>query len=300
VADAPRELVWVDRDGRVQALIPETRRFVDLSLSPDERTVALTIQGDSLDLWALEIRRGALSRVTANPGTEFGPLWAKDGSALLFVVDRPPYEIHRIPFGSSAEPQPLWKVPAELDTLVSGISPDGRTVAYRLSEPKTGANLWVRSADGSEPARPFRQTRAEEQFPTFSPDGRWLAYESDETGRPEVYVEAFPGPGERHQVSADGGGEPLWARNGELFYRHYAEVRVVATRSGRGFEFGAAQTVYSMAPYRGNAVGDRTYDVTADGRRVLTIRSPEATAPRRIEIVTDWLAQLPRLVRGEP
>jgi serine/threonine-protein kinase len=299
VGDAPRELVWVDRDGRVQALIPERRRFVDLSLSPDDRTVALTIQGDSLDLWALEIPRGTLSRVTAKPGTELGPLWAKDRSALLFVVDRPPMETHRIPFGSSAEPQPLWKEPAELDTVVSAVSPDGRTVAYRLTEPETGENLWVRGVDGNEPARSFRATPAQEQFPTFSPDGRWLAYESDETGRPEVYVEAFPGPGSRHQVSADGGSEPLWARNGELFYRHDAEMRVVTTRSGRGLEFDPAKTVYSMAPYRAIEV-TRTYDVTADGRRVLTIRTPEATAPRRIEIVTDWLSQLPRLARGEP
>jgi len=171
--------------------------------------------------------------------------------------------------------------------------------AYRLTEPGTGGNLWVRGIDGSDPPRSFRATAAEEQYPTFSPDGRWLAYESDETGRPEVYVEAFPGPGERHQVSADGGSEPLWARNGELFYRHDAEMRVVATRRGPRFEFGAATTVYSMAPYRGNEV-DRTYDVTADGRRVVTIRSPQATAPRRIEIVTDWLSQLPRLLRGEP
>jgi len=299
VADAPRELVFVDRDGRVQPLIPETRRFTDLSLSPDGRSVALTIQGDSLDLWTLDVGRGTLSRLTATPGTEVGPLWARDGSALFFVLDRPPFEIHRIPFGSTGEPRPLWTEPARLDTVPGGISPDGRMVAYRLAEPETGVNVWVRSVDGSEPARPFRATPAEEQFPTFSPDGRWLAYESDETGRPEVYVEAFPGPGERHQVSADGGSEPLWARNGELFYRHDSELRVVATRSGRGFEFGAAKAVYSMAPYRGFNF-DRSYDVTADGRRVLTIRSPEATAPRRIEIVTDWLSQLPRLVRGEP
>jgi serine/threonine-protein kinase len=297
-ADAPRDLVWVDRDGRAQPVTSEPRRFVDVSLSPDDRIAALAIQGDSLDLWALDIQRGTLSRVTSTPGTEFGAEWAPDGSTLFFVVDRPPFEIHRIAFGSAAQSEPLWKERAELDTVVSAISPDGRMVAYRLSEPDTGSNVWVRSVDGTEPPRPFRATPAAEQFPTFSPDGRWLAYESDETGRPEIYVEAFPGPGERRQVSSDGGSEPLWAASGELFYRHDAELRAVPTRRGARFELGAAQTVYSMAPYRGNET-DRTYDVTADGRRVITIRSPEATAPRRIEVVTDWLSQLPRLIRGE-
>jgi dipeptidyl aminopeptidase/acylaminoacyl peptidase len=295
VADAPRELLWVDRGGHVEPVSPELRRFVDVSLSPDDRAVALTLQGDSLDLWTLDIGRGTLSRVTASPGTEFGPLWAPDASALFFVMDRPPFEIQRIPFGASAAPEPLWKEPAELDTVVSAISSDGRLVAYRLSEPGTGSNVWVRRLDGSEPGRSFRATPAAEEFPSFSPDGRWLAYESNETGRPEVYVEAFPGPGERHQISADGGEEPLWARNGELFYRHAAELRAVATRSGARLEFDPPQTVYSMPPYRSNEA-DRTYDVTADGKRVLTIRSPEATAPRRIEIVSNWLSQLPRLV----
>jgi hypothetical protein len=124
-----------------------------------------------------------------------------------------------------------------------------------------------------------------------------VAYESDETGRPEVYVEAFPGPGERRQVSADGGAEPVWARNGELFYRHDADLRVAAVRTGKALEISPQVTVFSMPPYRGSD-NDRTYDVTADGRRVITIRTPEATAPRRIEIVTDWLSELPRLYSG--
>jgi serine/threonine protein kinase/Tol biopolymer transport system component len=297
VADASRELVWVDRDGRVEPVTGESRRFVDLALSPDGRNVAVTILGDSLDLWTLDVRRGTLSRLTTSPGTEFCPVWAREGSEILFVVDRPPFEIHRIPFGSAAPEEPLWKEPAREDTVVYAVSPDGRFVGYQVTEPVTGKNLWVRQADGRAPARPFRATRAVEQFLTFSPDGRWAAYESDETGRPEVYVEAFPGPGERRQVTADGGAEPVWARNGDLFYRHDADVRVVGTRTEKGLEFAPPTTMFSMPPYRSSDNG-RTYDVTADGRRVIVIRTPEATAPRRIEIVTDWLAELPRLFAG--
>ena len=117
------------------------------------------------------------------------------------------------------------------DHALPTVSPDGRTVVYGLTEEETGTNLYARPLGGGEP-QAVRTSRGEENFPAFSPDGRWLAYQSDETGRPEIYVEAFPGPGERIQISADGGREPRWAANGELFFRHDDELRVVAIRTG--------------------------------------------------------------------
>lgn len=149
----------------------------------------------------------------------------------------------------------------------------------------------MRRLDGSEPARVFRNTRYEAFFPTFSPDAAWLAYESNETGRAEVYVEAFPGPGARHQLSADGGTEPLWGRNGELFYRSGREIRIVRTQLGERFEFTAPETLFTVSAIR-SASERRTYDVTSDGQRFLMVRTPDATAPRRIDRVTNWLDDL--------
>ena len=111
-------------------------------------------------------------------------------------------------------------------------------------------------------------------------------------GRPEVYVEAFPGPGDRFQVSADGGVEPLWADgSGEIFYRHLDDIRVVRTTTAPTFEFEPAITLFSV-PHARTGNNARSYDVTADGRRVLMTQIPDAAAPRRIDIVTRWLDEL--------
>ena len=143
----------------------------------------------------------------------------------------------------------------------------------------------------------MRAGRGAENFPAFSPDGKWLVYEADDTGRLEIYVEPFPGPGERFQVSADGGREPRWARNGELFFRRGNDMRSAVTQTGERFEFEAPRTLftYPILPYSSGGVSSHSYDVTADGQRVVAIVVPEGSQPRQIEIVTDWTAELVRL-----
>jgi hypothetical protein len=177
---------------------------------------------------------------------------------------------------------------------MTGLSADGRLAVHTLAEPGSGHNLWVRPMDGSEPARAFRATPYEERYGTLSLDGRWMAYEADETGRPAVYVEGFPGPGERRQISADGGTEPLWALgSGEIFYRHGDAMRVVSTRTSPRFEFGTARTLLALSW----AVSDhdaRTYDVSPDGQLVFMVHVPNVNAPRRIDVVTHWLDELAR------
>jgi serine/threonine-protein kinase len=293
VADPEREIVWVNREGRPQPAVPEKRRYRGVSLSPDGRSLATAILGESLDLWTFSLDQGTLSRLTSGPRTEFHPLWSRDGRSILFVLDRPPFEIHRIGVGGSAEGEPLWE--AELDTIPTGLSPDGRHVVYTLTEPDTGKNVWVAPLDGSAPPRPLRVSPYEEDFGAFSPDGRWIAYQSDETGRPEIYVEAFPGPGERHQISADGGAEPLWTQgSGEIFYRHGEEMRVVPTRTGSRFEFEPSRALFTLSfDNMGNSA--RNYDVTPDGQRIVAVRVPDLDAPRRVDIVTHWLDELKRL-----
>ena len=294
VADPEREIVWVDREGRPQPAVPERRRYRGVSLSPDGKSLVTAILGESLDLWTYSLGQGTLSRLTSGPRTEFHPYWARDGRSVLFVVDRPPFEIHRIGVGGSAGGEPLWET--ELDTIPTGLSPDGRHVVYTLTEPDTGKNVWVAALDGSGPPRALRVSPYEEDFGTFSPDGRWIAYQSDETGRPEIYVEAFPGPGERHQISADGGVEPVWAHgSSEIFYRRGDEMRVVRTRTGSRFEFEPSRVLFTLSlDNMGNSA--RNYDVTPDGGRIVAVRVPDLDAPRRIDIVTHWLDELKRQV----
>jgi hypothetical protein len=269
-----------------------------MSVSADGRFLATTILDASLDVWTYALDRGILSRLTTGPRTEFDPFWSRDGRAVFYVVDRPPFEIHRIPFGSAAEGEPLWK--AEIDSVLTGVSADGRRIVYTMTPLETGSDLWVASLDGSEKPRAFRATRYTEQYGTFSPDGRWLAYASNETGRPEVYVEAFPGPGDRYQISADGGEEPLWARgSGEILYRHGEQLRAVPTRTRPRFEFEEARTLFSLQMFLAGT-NDRNYDVSPDGQRVFALRVPDAVAPRRIDVATRWLDELSRVVPPDP
>jgi serine/threonine-protein kinase len=294
VADPPREVVSVDRDGRVRPVLQDKRRYRGMSVSPDGRFLATTVRDAGLDIWTLSLERGILSRLTTGARTEFAPYWSHDGRAVFYVVDLPPFEIHRIPFGSAAEGESLWK--AEVDSVINGVSADGRHVVYTVTPLGTGSDLWVASLDGAEKPRSFRATRATEHFGAFSPDGRFIAYESNETGRPEVYVEAFPGPGDRYQISADGGEEPQWTRgSGEIFYRHGEEIRAVRARTTPGFRFEEARTLFSLPMFLAGT-NDRNFDVSPDGQRVFAVRVPDAVAPRRIDVVTRWLDDLRHLV----
>jgi serine/threonine-protein kinase len=291
VGNARRGLVWIDRDGRVEPLSVEANRFVSVSLSPDDRQVAVAIQESSLDLWIYSLDSGTLSRLTSSEGTEFSPVWAADGRELIYVFDRPPFELRRLAVGFPDSGRPVWEEPGELDITEPALGPGGR-IAFTVSESETGYNVYSRPAAGGEPARPIRATGGDERFASFSPDGRWVVYQSDETGRPEIYVEPLPGPGQRVQVSADGGLEPVWARNGEIFFRHLDQIRVAATRLGETFQAEPPRTLFAHPMLRGMDETARTWDVTADGRRVIAISVPEANRPRRIEIVTDWLEEL--------
>ncbi len=293
-----RELVWLDRTGRASPAVGERRRFLSASLSPDDRQIALTILGESRDLWTYSLERKTLSRLTSGEGTEFGPVWSRDGRELFYVVDRPPFELTRIAVGAPDSGRPIWDETTKLDTTGPAVSPDGRTIAFTLTEPQTSANLYARPIDGSAPPRPIRATRSEEKYVTFSPDGSCVVYQSNETGRPEIYAQPYPGPGDRVQVSSDGGTDPLWARNGEIFYRHDDELMVVTARFSGRVELSSPRSLFTFPILPGSSNDSQMYDVTRDGARILAVTIPEGARPRQVEVVTDWTSALPRLAPG--
>ncbi|MBK9376616.1 MAG: protein kinase [Holophagales bacterium] len=293
-----RELVWLDRTGRATPAAGERRRYLSVSLSPDDRQAALTIQGESRDLWTYSFERGTLSRLTSGEGTEFDPLWSRDGRELFYVVDRPPFELHRIAVGAPDTGRPIWDERSKVDTTGISVSPDGLTLAFELAEEQAGRNLYSRPIDGSAPARPIRVTRNNEANVSFSPDGRWVVYQSNETGRPEIYAQPYPDPGDRVQVSSDGGTDPLWARNGEIFYLHDDQMRVVSVRRTGQVEFDAARSLFSFPVLPGSIHDSQTFDVTRDGSRILSVTIPDANRPRQLEVVTDWTRELERLAPG--
>jgi Tol biopolymer transport system component len=290
-----RELVWLDRAGRATPATGERRRFLSVSLSPDDQQAALTILGENRDVWVASVERGTLSRLTSAETTELDPVWSRDGRELYYIFDRPPFELRRIPIDAPDKGRPIWSEPGTLDTTGAAVSPDGGMLAFELSASQTGRDLLFRPLDGSAPPRPIQVSRSDERNVSFSPDGRWVAYQSNEIGRFEIYAQPFPGPGNRIQVSTDGGTDPIWARNGEIFYLHDDELRVVPARPTGRTEFEAPRPLFSYPLLPSSTHEAQTFDVTRDGARIIAVVIPEARRPRQLEIVTSWTSALERM-----
>ena len=290
-----RTLVWVDRQGAVEPLAAPPRVYDDPRLSPDGQRLAVQIgpEGNS-DIWIYDIPRGTLTRLTFEGGDI--PRWMPDGK--------------RVAFGSRRAGGPenlFWKAadgsgPAEQLTeserrqLPSSWSPDGQVLAFGELHPTTGYEIWVLPLQGERKPRPFLQTQFSERAPVFSPDGHWLAYTSNESGRSEVYVQPYPGPGGKWQISNEGGNEPLWAKNGrELFYRDGDKMMAVPVTTQPTFRAGAPTLLFEGQYHNDFNWSPPNYDVTPDGQRFLMIQPGEQEAATQINVVLNWFEELKRL-----
>ena len=294
-----RSLLWVDRRGATRALSDIQRQFHNPSLSPEGQRVAVMIYGTNQDVWIYEFTRGTLTRLTFDGSEDWGPIWTPDGKRVAFTSVKP-----------GAFPNVFWK-PADgtgtEEQLTTGNnpkftgswSPDGKTLAFSAfgseGDTSTGNDILVLSLEGDYQPRPFLRTTFSEYGPEFSPDGHWLAYVSNESGRNEVYVQPFPGPGAKQQISTEGGTSPVWARNGrELFYRH--DDKMMAVGISLQPEFTAATPRFLFAgKYDEAGLPDepRNYDVTPDGQRFVMVKASEQPAvPSQLNIVVGWFAEL--------
>ncbi len=297
-----RPLVWVDRQGREQAIAAEPRGFIYPRISPDGKRIALDAFDTRRDIWIWDIERDILTRLTqdANASDKRGPVWSPDGRSLFYTSTDG---------GRSALLRRAADGTGVSDTLVeettqqmaaSTVSPDGQAVIYSYS---VGGNLnnydmkaLLLAAPGTP--TPLLVSPRSQRNPEVSPDGRWLAYASDESGRFEIYVRPFPAvDAGRWQVSNTGGTRPAWARNGrELFYVS-ADAQMMAVSvsrdSGNAFTYGRPAALFSTsALYTG--LDGRTYDVAADGRFLL-VKQPSgvgATENQAIVVVADWLDEV--------
>jgi hypothetical protein len=176
-------------------------------------------------------------------------------------------------------------------------SPDGRFLAFSDGG-AAGWDIIIRTVGDKPSTRPFLQTPITEQAAMFSPDRRWLAYSSDESGRPEIYVQPFPGPGGKRQISTDGGFEPAWNRNGrELFYRNGSRMMAVAVATTPSFSAGAPQTLF-QGRYETIGWGERDYDVSPDGSRFLMLIAAEDRPRAELAVVMNWFEELEHRVGG--
>jgi serine/threonine-protein kinase len=293
-----KSLVLVDRDGAAEVLAAPKADYYYPRLSPDGRRIAVSVRSvQEWDIWAYDITRGTSTRITQDESVETSPIWSPDGHRIAFISDRTgKSSLYGIPADSSGSAERLTTLE---QVSAASWSPDGLAlvILHRASEGNN--DIWILPLEG-EP-QPFVESPFHELYPTFSPDGRWLAYVSNQSGRLEVYVTSYPGPGPKHQISVNGGRAPSWAPNGrELFYHSFEVDRerfmwAVKITTNPTFIAGKPRVLFKR-DFVGQ-VPSRGYDVTPDGRFLLVqAESPRQEEVTKIHITLNWFEELKRLL----
>jgi eukaryotic-like serine/threonine-protein kinase len=299
-----RTLVWVDRNGNAEPLKLPPRSYLHPRISPDMKQLAIEIEGANHNFYVYDFDRDVLSQMTTD-GVSHWPVWSPDGSQLVYRSG--PMMAWR-----------MWQVPADRSgpaAQLPGIgtsqnaeswSPDGHALAYTAWMPeKPGSHILVESLEGDHESHAFIDVKAAAGSPKFSPDGHWLAYCSNETKTPQVYVQAFPGPGAKIQVSSDGGTDPVWKRTGdELYFRNGDKMMAVDVSTIPTFRAGRPRVLWEGHYSHGMSTScgppgatSSNYDVTADGKRFLMIKddAPDTAVSKQIVVVLGWADEVSRL-----
>jgi Tol biopolymer transport system component len=276
--DGPGRMAWLDRGGRETAIGDVRRRFEYPRLSPDGHRIAVTIDDDqNPDIWVYDIESGTFSRITSAPTTERAPVWTSDGRRLFFLSEEPIFHIFSKLVDSTQEPERVLGGPFDIIPLAANRD----FLVYERHDPKTRSGVWLLPLQGKSEPRAFVDSPALETDGSLSPDGKWLAYTSDESGRSEVYVNSFPDAAVHMPVSSNGGRWPVWARDGkELFFLQDDKMMAAAVRDGR--------IAHPDALFERRLTG---YDVAPDGRFIVVL--PDE-APQTVNVVVNWLDELKR------
>ena len=297
-----RTLVWVDRKGKEEPIAAPPNAYNHPRISPDGTRVALTVAIDgNEDVWIWDFVRKTLTRLTFNKERDYFPLWTADGKGITF---------------HNEERGILWKAAdgTGQDELIGSLpdralypsswSGDGKALVLSEGSGATD-DIGMISMEGDHKYSPLLRGKHDERNPQISPNGRWMAYTSDESGRSEIYVRAFPevDKGGRWQVSTSGGEHPLWSRNGrELFYRNGDTVMGVSVKTDLAFSLETPQVLFK-GTYCFVQDEDFSWDISPDGRRFLMIKeltdnaqTPAGASPRRINIVLNWFEELKQRV----
>jgi eukaryotic-like serine/threonine-protein kinase len=294
------QMVWVDRQGREELLGAPPMPYLYPRISPDGKRVAVDVRGNDAirDVWIWDLRRATLEMFTKDPSGNPIAAWSPDGRHLVFGSERSGVSnVYRQAADGSGEPEHL--IDSEALQMPISYTPDGRLLVS-VGVAGQQRDIYLMTLDGKRSISPLIHSKANELTAEVSPDGRWITYDSDESGQFEVYVRPFPDVygGSRWQVSAAGGRQPLWSRDGrELFYRDFSGALMsMPVTAGRSFTPGRPVTALKSAGYSGAGAsgGGRTYDVSRDGRRFLMLKGTYSQASDTV-VVLNWFEELRRL-----
>jgi Tol biopolymer transport system component len=282
-------LTWYDRTGKLLETVASPGVFVRPRLSPDGLKVATTL----VDLWVLDLRRGVKSRLTFGPGPTTEAVWSPDGSRIAYSAVRQGFSrVYARSADGSGNEETLLE--AEAMQYPRSWSADGRFLAIeRLPQGKSTIEIWILPMFGERKAFPFLQDSFNEDEPAFSPNGKWLAYRSNESGREEVFVTRFPEKSGKWQVSSGGGSLPHWRADGkELFYiGSDGKLMTAAVEEKNGSPvFSTGQALFALPS--AFTAGAAAYDVSRDGRRILIPKLMESANPEPITLIVNWTAEM--------
>jgi Tol biopolymer transport system component len=299
VIASQRVMNWFDASGRQTGTVGAASPYQNPAISPDMQRVAVFRQdGGAGDVWIFDLMRGTSSRFTFDPSLDTSPIWSPDGSRIVFASNRGGvFDLYEKDSGGAGQEQQLLK--SGEPKIPEDWSHNGRFIVYRTQRPQTGLDLWVLPLEGNRDPRPLLQSPFAEMSGRFSPDGRWMAYVSNETGQFEVYVQTFPTSGGKWQISSGGGVQPRWRKDGKMLYFMSLGTAVdrqvmavdIATSPDGALKAGVAQGLFAVNPV--NLLTDRnSWDVTPDGQRFLVNTSTAQAQTGQVApviVVVNWL-----------
>jgi serine/threonine-protein kinase len=298
-----RTLLWVDRNGEARPLAAPPGPYFFPRLSPDGQRLVVSFPVTNPGLWVYDLARGTLTRLMES-AVVTRSIWTPDGKHVTMNFPSPQSGANSLYWMLADGSGAVERLTASENAQFPGSwSPDGQVLAFSEADPTTGLDIWMLGLRGDRKPQPFLRTAANEGGPLFSPDGRWLAYVSDEIGRNEIYVRPFPGPGGKMQISTEGGREPMWARDGrQLFYRNGDKMMVTAVETQPAFAAFKPELLFEGHYEPGWSPIERGYDVSPDGKRFLMVKAGEQESPpTQLNVVLNWSDELLRLApAGKP
>ena len=289
------QLIWFDRTGKLLGALTPPGGYNAPALSPDEKKIAVTRSGD---IWLIDLERGTQIRLTADPANDSYPAWYPSGDRVLFLSTRNGASgIYQKPLNGTSPEEPLVSS-AELKYTPQW-SPDGQSIIYSQTNPRTNLDLYLLSLGGERKTTSLLQTTFIEGQGRFSPNGRWIAYISNETGQFQVYVESFPATDAKLAISIGGGSQPQWRADGKELYYYTPDRKLMAVAvngDGPTFKVGEARPLFEIRVFAidQSFPGTGYYTVTHDGQRFLVSSVPEAPERQQINVVLNWAADLKR------